>query len=50
MSDERPPREGISNTPARMKPMKLPNTPINGFGQQAGDEDAGVREGGGGEP
>jgi HEAT repeat protein len=46
MSDERPPREGISNTPARMKPMKLPNTPINGFGQQAGDEDAGVREGG----
>jgi hypothetical protein len=25
-------RESISNTPARMKPLKLPNTPINGFG------------------
>ena len=46
MPDERPederrmsgrpgPREGISQTPARMKPMKLPNTPINGFGQPA---------------
>ena len=47
MPEERPedeqgrpgPREGISQTPARMKPMKLPNTPINGFGAPA-DPDA----------
>ncbi len=33
--------EGISNTPARMKPLKLPNTPINGFGStvEPGDDD-----------
>ena len=34
--------EGISNTPARMKPLRLPNTPINGFGSpmEPGDDDA----------
>ncbi|MGH7726040.1 MAG: HEAT repeat domain-containing protein [Candidatus Eiseniibacteriota bacterium] len=34
-----PPGEPISETPARAKPSKLPNTPINGFGQPAGTED-----------
>jgi hypothetical protein len=34
--------ESMSNTPARMKPLKLPNTPINGFGSpiESGDDDA----------
>ncbi|MEP7028731.1 MAG: hypothetical protein ABI960_09070, partial [Candidatus Eisenbacteria bacterium] len=34
--------EGMSQVPARMKPMKLPNTPINGFGAplEAGDGSA----------
>src|SRR5436190_2043773 len=41
MSDSPGPR-GMSNTPARMKPLKLPNTPINGFGSpiESGDDDA----------
>jgi len=55
MPEERPeqagrpgPREGISHTPARMKPMKLPNTPINGFGQpaEADAEGEGMRSAG----
>src|SRR5689334_1517761 len=41
------PRERINETPARMKPMKLPNTPINGFGAPApDDEDEGTRSAG----
>jgi hypothetical protein len=41
MADERSQKRGenISSTPARMKPMKLPNTPINGFGAPAEDAD-----------
>jgi len=52
MPEERPEqagkREGISQTPARMKPMKLPNKPINGFGQpaEADAEDEGTRSAG----
>jgi len=51
---EKPPARGgrISDTPAGSKPMKLPNTPINGFGGLAdepsdeSDADADPRSGG----